>query len=52
LNRLIEEESGLAGNVNHKEYQIDWTKFENKIILLKGDLLEINTIERVFLSES
>jgi len=52
LNKLIEEESGLAGNVNHKEYQIDWAKFDNKIILLKGDVLEINTIERVFLSES
>lgn len=52
LNRLIEEESGLQGNVNHKEYVIDWTKYDNKIILLKGDTLEINTIERVFLSES
>jgi len=52
LNRLIEAESGLAGNVNHKEYQIDWSKFENKIILLKGDVLEITTIERVFLPES
>jgi hypothetical protein len=49
---LIEQESGLAGNVNHKEYQIDWTKFENRIILLKGDVLEISKIERVFLSES
>jgi len=52
LNRLIEKESGLQGNVNHKEYQIDWSKYDNKIILLKGDTLEINTIERVFLSES
>jgi hypothetical protein len=52
LNKLIEQESGLAGNVNHREYQIDWTKFENKIILLKGDVLEISPIERVFLSES
>lgn len=52
LNRLIEEESGLRGNVNHKEYVIDWTKYDNKIILLKGDVLEINKIERVFLYES
>lgn len=52
LNRLIEEESGLQGNINHKEYQIDWTKYSNKIILLKGDTLEINTIERIFLPES
>lgn len=52
LNRLIEEESGLQGNINHKEYQIDWNKYDNKIILLRGSNLEINTIERVFLSES
>lgn len=52
LNRLIEVESGMEGNINHKEYQIDWTKYDNKIILLKGDTLEISKIERVFLSES
>ena len=52
LNKLIEQESGLGGNVNYKEYKIDWEKFKNKIILLKGDNLEINTIERIFLSES
>jgi hypothetical protein len=52
LNKLIEQESGLGGNVNYKEYKIDWEKFKNKIILLKGEVLEINTIERVFLSES
>lgn len=50
LNKLIEKESGLGGNVNYKEYKIDWDKFKNKIILLKGDVLEINTIERIFLS--
>jgi hypothetical protein len=49
LNKLIEQESGLGGNVNYKEYKIDWEKFKNKIILLKGDSLEITTIERVFL---
>jgi hypothetical protein len=52
LNKLIEQESGLGGNVNYKEYKIDWEKFKNKIILLKGESLEINTIERIFLSES
>lgn len=52
LNKLIEKESGLHGNVNHKDYVIDWRKYDNKIILLKGDVLEINSIERVFLSES
>lgn len=52
LNKLIEVESGLAGNVNHKEYQIDWSKFKNKIILLKGEVLEITNIERIFLPKS
>jgi len=51
LNKLIEQESGLQGNVNHKEYQIDWQKYTNKIILLKGTELDISSIERVFFSE-
>lgn len=52
LNRLIENESGLQGNVNHKEFQVDWEKYDNKIILLKGEDLEISCIERVFFTES
>jgi hypothetical protein len=49
LNRLIERDSGLdQGNINHKEYNIDWTMYENKLILLKGDKLEISDISRVF----
>tara|TARA_R110000751_G_scaffold247470_3_gene347288 strand:- start:196 stop:606 length:411 start_codon:yes stop_codon:yes gene_type:complete len=53
LNRLIERDSGLGvGNINHKEHQIDWTKYENMLILLRGDKLEISDISRVFLSDS
>ena len=52
LNKLIEKESGLSGNVNYKEYKINWDDYKNKIILLKGDNLEITNIERIFLSES
>ena len=52
LNKLIERESGLGGNVNYKEYKINWDDYKNKIILLKGDNLEITNIERIFLSES
>ena len=52
LNKLIERESGLGGNVNYKEYKINWEDYKNKIILLKGDNLEITNIERIFLSES
>jgi hypothetical protein len=48
LNKLIEIESGLQGNVNHKDFQVDWSKHENKIILLKGEDLEILPIERIF----
>lgn len=52
LNKLIEKESGLNGNVNYKEYKINWDDYKNKMILLKGDNLEITNIERIFLSES
>jgi hypothetical protein len=53
LNRLIERDSGLGvGNINHKEHQIDWAKYENMLILLRGDKLEISDISRVFLSDS
>ena len=52
LNKLIEKESGLGGNVNYKEYKINWEDYKNKIILLKGDNLEITDVERIFLSES
>ena len=53
LNKLIELENGLStGNINHKEYQLDWSKFTNKIILLKDEGVEITSIEQVFLPES
>ena len=52
LNKLIEMESDLSvGNINHKEHQVDWSKYENKLILLRGDKLEISDISRVFLSD-
>jgi hypothetical protein len=52
LNKLIERDSGLSGNINHKEHQIDWTKYENKLILLRGNKLEISDINRVVLPNS
>jgi hypothetical protein len=49
LNKLIERDFGLdGGNVNYKKYEIDWEKYENKIILLKGDTLEILDLKRRF----
>ena len=48
-NKLVEFKSGLAGNVEHKEYKIDWQEFDNKIILIKNENLEIIPIERFFI---
>lgn len=52
LNKLIEKDSGLLeGNVNHKEHHVNWDSYENKLILLKNDKLEVSDINRVFLSD-
>jgi hypothetical protein len=49
LNRLIEREHNLEeGNVDHKNYQIEWDKFQNKMILTNKEGLVINNIKRVF----
>jgi len=51
LNKLIERDCDLeSGNVNHKKFTVDWTQYEDKLILLKNDTLEISNISRVFLS--
>ena len=43
LNKLIETESGSQ----NKNYEVDWTKYKNKLIILtKGDL-SISSIEKV-----
>ena len=53
LNKLIERDSGLmAGNINHKQFKVEWNNYKDKLILLKGDNLEISDIKRVFLSNS
>lgn len=42
LNRLIEVENGLVnGNIDHSKYEIDWSKYENTMISLRNDVLEI-----------
>tara|TARA_R110000868_G_scaffold176916_2_gene414907 strand:+ start:9324 stop:9722 length:399 start_codon:yes stop_codon:yes gene_type:complete len=49
LNRLIEfENSDLLGNINHSTVSIDWTKYQNTIIMSDGGKLTINNLERVF----
>jgi hypothetical protein len=51
LNKLIERDCDLeSGNVNHKKFTVDWSNYEDTIILIKKDNLEITNISRVFLS--
>lgn len=49
LNKLIEKEVGLEkGNINYKEHEIDWDKYQGKMMIVKnGDLL-IMDINRNF----
>jgi hypothetical protein len=47
LNKLIELENNLSeGNIDHSKFNVDWNKFENKIILLKNGSLDILTLKR------
>lgn len=49
LNKLIEVDSDVeAGNINYKEYQIDWKKYRNKIILNSDNNLLLIPIKRFF----
>lgn len=49
LNKLIERDFNLiGGNVDYKKYDIDWEKYENNIILLKEDELEILSLTKRF----
>ena len=42
LNRLIERDFNLpAGNIDYSNYQIEWEKYENTMISLKNNNLEI-----------
>lgn len=49
LNKLIESESGLeVGNINHKNYKIDWDKYQNIFILNNSNTLVLMAIKRAF----
>ena len=49
LNKLIESETdGDTGNINYKDHQIDWDKYQNKILVSKNKELTIIDIERHF----
>jgi hypothetical protein len=47
LNKLIEKEFNLnSGNVNYSEYNLDWLKYENSIILIKNNELDILQLKK------
>lgn len=43
LNKLIETETGS----NNKEYQIDWNKYKDKLIILTNGNLSIESINKI-----
>lgn len=47
LNKLIEKEFNLVpGNIDYKSHSIDWEKYSDKIILLKGGNLDILDLKK------
>ena len=52
LNKLIESIYKLEnGNVNHKDYKIQWKEYEGKLIMAKEKQAYIITLDRVFLDK-
>lgn len=49
LNKLIEETvEDSIGNVDHKSVTIDWSEYQNKLILIDNKELVLWSIKRVF----
>ena len=49
LNKIIDMETGGdIGNIDHKEYKIEWDKYQNKMLVSKNKELTIIDIERHF----
>jgi len=49
LNKLIDKEVGEdRGNINYKEYQIDWDNYQDKMLIVKNSELTIMDIKRNF----
>ena len=49
LNRLIEEENGLeSGNIEYSKYELNWEKYQNKLVLTTQEGLVFNEIKRYF----
>jgi hypothetical protein len=48
LNKLIEMESNCeAGNINYKDYKVNWLEYKNKLILCNKKALIIKNIKKV-----
>jgi len=49
LNKLIEQRvDGEIGNINYKDYKIDWDEYQGKMLIVKDDELTIMNIKRNF----
>jgi hypothetical protein len=48
LNKLIESQSDNIGNIDYKSHIIDWSEYQNKLLLTNKDKLNISTIKRIF----
>ena len=49
LNSLIEQEFNLEkGNINYKRWKVDWSKFENKLIINSNNKLVLVPLKRFF----
>jgi len=47
LNKLIEKEFDVdSGNVNYSNYNLDWTKYKDTIILIKNNELDILKLKK------
>lgn len=50
LNKLIQRDFNLKdGNVDHSQYEIDWSKYENTLISLTNNNLEILPLNKIFI---
>lgn len=49
LNNLIEEEHNLErGNINYKRWKIDWSKYEDKLIINSNNKLVLIPLKQFF----
>lgn len=49
LNKLIESTlEGSVGNIDYKSVKIDWSLYQNKLILIDNDQLTLLNIKRIF----